>query len=421
MTKWNLKEINFLQNNFQDLSYIEISKKLNRSISSIYWKAFELKLKKGRWNENNRLNKNKIIGLLIKEKERLGRSPSIREIPISLKSACQRHFGSFNKAKKAAKLKIKNHIKLFPKRAYKPSNELAYIVGLFLGDGNLRIQKTKNRTSYVLSFTTKDKDLMNYFIYQFKKWSGYIPEIAIRKEGYRKFPNGNVSYFNKTYNIQFCSKEALCILKKFFDKPLICLNFFEKKDYNWIIKGLWDAEGCIRIYHNSLRIHFSNSSKKIIKLYTKLVKKFNIPFSIHKNGCVFNVDILGRKEKNKFIKIIKGITIKRKRDLLKKINNKSPDFSQKVYRLLKEIPCGYVSTYSEVAKALDTKAYRAVGNALNKNKFPEVYPCYKIINSNGNLGGYSEGLKLKIKKLKQDRIKIENSKINLKKYLFKFK
>lgn len=96
------------------------------------------------------------------------------------------------------------------------------------------------------------------------------------------------------------------------------------------------------------------------------------------------------------------------------------EFNQKVYNLLLKIPKGKVSTYKEIAKALNCKAYMAVGNTLNKNKFPEKYPCYKIINSSGNLGGYSKGLKLKIKKLKKDRIIIENNKINLDKYLYKF-
>lgn len=43
-------------------------------------------------------------------------------------------------------------------------------------------------------------------------------------------------------------------------------------------------------------------------------------------------------------------------------------FSEMVYALVKQIPCGKVSTYKDIASALRTKAYRAVGNALNKNK-----------------------------------------------------
>jgi len=44
-------------------------------------------------------------------------------------------------------------------------------------------------------------------------------------------------------------------------------------------------------------------------------------------------------------------------------------FSQKVWALTSRIPAGRVTTYSEIARALGTKAYRAVGNALNKNPY----------------------------------------------------
>ena len=73
-------------------------------------------------------------------------------------------------------------------------------------------------------------------------------------------------------------------------------------------------------------------------------------------------------------------------------------FSEKVYKLVKEIPRGKVSTYKEIGRALNCKAYRAVGNALNKNPYKGV-PCFKIIKSDGSVGGYALGVKEKIKKL----------------------
>ena len=42
-------------------------------------------------------------------------------------------------------------------------------------------------------------------------------------------------------------------------------------------------------------------------------------------------------------------------------------FSDRVYKIIKKIPKGKVSTYKAVAEALNSKAYRAVGTALNKN------------------------------------------------------
>ena len=67
------------------------------------------------------------------------------------------------------------------------------------------------------------------------------------------------------------------------------------------------------------------------------------------------------------------------------------DFNQKCYMLLSKIPKGKVTTYKEIAKTLNTKAYRAVGKAMSKNPNPIVIPCHRIINTNGSVGGYKLG------------------------------
>lgn len=99
----------------------------------------------------------------------------------------------------------------------------------------------------------------------------------------------------------------------------------------------------------------------------------------------------------------------------------SNSFNERCYALLRQVPRGKVTTYKALAYALGTKAYRAVGNAMNKNPyFPEV-PCNRVINSDGRLGGFASGLKEKIKLLKQEGIEIKDNKIDLDKYLYKFK
>lgn len=99
-------------------------------------------------------------------------------------------------------------------------------------------------------------------------------------------------------------------------------------------------------------------------------------------------------------------------------------FSEKCYALLKRVPKGKVTTYKSLGQALNTKAYRAVGNAMKKNKNPNTIPCFKIINSDGSLGGYMgpdpKNLKKKIKLLKAEGVEIKNNKIDLDKYLYKF-
>lgn len=52
-------------------------------------------------------------------------------------------------------------------------------------------------------------------------------------------------------------------------------------------------------------------------------------------------------------------------------------------------------TYKEVARLTGRpKAYRAVGNILNKNSDPRI-PCHRIIRSDGKIGGYNRGIKKK--------------------------
>ncbi len=66
-------------------------------------------------------------------------------------------------------------------------------------------------------------------------------------------------------------------------------------------------------------------------------------------------------------------------------------FTEKVYKIVSKIPRGKVLTYKEVARlAGQPKAYRAVGNILNKNYDPAVF-CHRVIRSDGKVGGYNGG------------------------------
>ena len=43
------------------------------------------------------------------------------------------------------------------------------------------------------------------------------------------------------------------------------------------------------------------------------------------------------------------------------------------------------------------KASRAVGTANSSNPLPIIIPCHRVITSNGSIGGYTYGLKIKKK------------------------
>lgn len=97
-------------------------------------------------------------------------------------------------------------------------------------------------------------------------------------------------------------------------------------------------------------------------------------------------------------------------------------FNSKVYEKLKKVPFGKITTYKDLAHAINSKAYRAVGNALNKNKDPVNIRCFKVVKSDSSIGGFALGKKEKIKRLKKEGIEVKDNKIvDFKKKLFRFK
>ena len=89
--------------------------------------------------------------------------------------------------------------------------------------------------------------------------------------------------------------------------------------------------------------------------------------------------------------------------------------------MLRRIPKGNVTTYKELARDLgNPRLARAVGNWLRSNMDLLGRPCYKVVRSDGKIGGYAKGTRAKTLLLKMDGIKVENNKINLRKHLFRF-
>ena len=77
-------------------------------------------------------------------------------------------------------------------------------------------------------------------------------------------------------------------------------------------------------------------------------------------------------------------------------------FKEKIYAVAKKIPKSKVLTYKKLATRVGKpKAFRAVGNILNKNKDPQV-PCHRVIRSDGKIGGYRDGMISKIQILKKE-------------------
>ena len=72
------------------------------------------------------------------------------------------------------------------------------------------------------------------------------------------------------------------------------------------------------------------------------------------------------------------------------------EFQVQAWRALCRIPFGKTISYGQQASNIKKpKAFRAVGSANGKNPIPIIVPCHRIVASDGSLGGYALGLKMK--------------------------
>ena len=86
--------------------------------------------------------------------------------------------------------------------------------------------------------------------------------------------------------------------------------------------------------------------------------------------------------------------------------------STKVYTKLLQVPEGKVTTYSDLAKAVGLKnGQRIIGTIMKKNPFPVIVPCHRVVKSNGKIGGYVYGQRVKSQMLTKEGIKIKDGKI----------
>ena len=106
----------------------------------------------------------------------------------------------------------------------------------------------------------------------------------------------------------------------------------------------------------------------------------------------------------------------------KRIQNKQNDLAQKVYEYLLTIPEKKVVTYKQVAEYLGNKGLaRVVGNILHKNPDGDKYPCFKVLNSKGELAEnfVFGGKNIQQERLEKDGIIVKDGKVDLKTYQWK--
>ena len=86
------------------------------------------------------------------------------------------------------------------------------------------------------------------------------------------------------------------------------------------------------------------------------------------------------------------------------------DLQERVWKILRLIPKGKVTTYKELSRAVGSRAIRAVATAVGKNPYAPNVPCHRVVLSSGKIGNYThpEGVARKIELLKLEGVEVDS-------------
>lgn len=256
---WAQEEINYLKKNYGKIPTREIMKNLKRSYKSINWKTYKLKLRSNLPN----LNLKKLLS-------------SSKKLTI----------------------------------------DLAYILGVVLGDGNIYFFNNKKSSQIKLEVCDKD------FAYTFKRilerWSGM-------KTTFHKRTINNKNHRDR-YDVRLYSIECGLFLETFINTKINQILIASKKIQSNFLKGLYDSEGSIIIGKKYNRLKFSNTDYNLILLVKKLLENLTIKniqifrnySEVKGNKKCYIVVIQNKGEINKFYNLV-GCSIKRKQEIFKRI------------------------------------------------------------------------------------------------------
>ncbi len=162
----------------------------------------------------------------------------------------------------------------------------------------------------------------------------------------------------------------------------------------------------MKVYYTSFhsiigKMNIAFSHKGVVRLSFPNEKKEDFLKSLSKSFK----DLVETKEK--FINCEKDIDKYLKGELKEfqiPIVFKGSKFQTEVWKELMKIPYGEIRTYKDISTSIGRdKAYRAVGQACNKNPISIIIPCHRVIGSNGKLTGFGGGIELKKKLLEMEK------------------
>jgi intein-encoded DNA endonuclease-like protein len=261
-------------------------------------------------------DKKRIIQELKKINSKVGHSPSRSEVPYYVYGAAHYHFGTFNKAKKAAKLLLyKQKYNPIKKSAYGPSKEFAYLLGAIYGDGHFRIDKEYRRTSGRITLKVRDKDFALNVKGLFEKWTGLKAKLTLDKQNF--------------WETRLFSIDAARIFKQ---SNLEEIKTWKPAYQYAFVSGLFDADGGIvgknltKRRQAKRRLHFFNNNLLLIRIVEDIFNRTGIKYSITKRRrsgfdskkWQYEIKVYDFKSIFLFYKRI-DFSMKRKRVLLEKV------------------------------------------------------------------------------------------------------
>lgn len=210
-------------------------------------------------------------------------------------------------------------------------------------------------------------------------------------------------------------KEKTEILKYFLEDLLQWEIWYRAKSmfsgwgiyrFEKIFAILVDEEFYFKTWENNIKDYLDIWAKPFtykVKWKTQKISYYKIPENILED----------RSELKLWIK--KSLEVESK---TQKKSLKTKDLSKKVLEYLLEIPKWKISTYKILASKFKVHP-RTIASIMKYNKEPSIYPCYKVIASDGKISWYNtvRWVEEKIEKIQNDWIEILNWKID-KKYFF---
>ena len=123
----------------------------------------------------------------------------------------------------------------------------------------------------------------------------------------------------------------------------------------------------------------------------KQIKEYNLKLTKPKNDKEHSILLRLKTIINEYLTDGKKELFKELKDINVKLDLKDKfktDFSKKVLDTIINTKPGELTTYSEIADKINSKAYRAVGGVLRNNPLPLIIPCHRVIKNGGKIGGY---------------------------------